>query len=33
VSKYEFIIDLRIARSLKLEIPQEMLLRADEIIR
>ena len=33
VSKYELIIDLRVARSLKLKIPQEMLLQADEIIR
>jgi len=33
VSRYELIIDLRIAQSLKLKIPQEMLLQANEIIR
>jgi ABC-type uncharacterized transport system substrate-binding protein len=33
VSRYELIIDLRIAQSLKLKIPREMLLQADEIIR
>lgn len=33
VSKYELIIDLRVARALGLEVSQEMLLRADEVIR
>jgi putative ABC transport system substrate-binding protein len=33
VSKYELVIDLRIAQSLKLKIPQDMLLQADEVIR
>jgi putative tryptophan/tyrosine transport system substrate-binding protein len=33
VSKYELIIDLRVARALGLEVSQEMLMRADEVIR
>jgi putative ABC transport system substrate-binding protein len=32
-SKYELIINLRVARELAIEVPQELLLRADELIR
>jgi putative ABC transport system substrate-binding protein len=32
-SEYEFIIDLRVARELGLKVPQDLLLRADEVIR
>ena len=33
VSKFDFVIDLRVARELKIEVPQELLFRADEVIR
>jgi len=33
LSKYELVIDLRVARELNLTVPQELLLRADEVIR
>jgi putative ABC transport system substrate-binding protein len=33
LSKYELVIDLRVARELKLNVPQDVLLRADEVIR
>jgi len=33
MSKYELIIDLRVARKLGVKVPQDMLLRADEVIR
>src|SRR5262249_7068224 len=33
LSKYELIIDLRVARELKLNVPKDLLLRADEVIR
>ena len=33
ISKYELIIDLREAHVLGVDIPQELLLRADEVIR
>jgi putative ABC transport system substrate-binding protein len=32
-SKYDLVIDLRVARELGLKVPQELLLRADEVIR
>jgi putative ABC transport system substrate-binding protein len=33
LSKYELIIDLRVARELRLEVPQSLQLLADEVIR
>jgi putative ABC transport system substrate-binding protein len=33
MSKYELVIDLRVAREQGIEVPQEFLLRADEVIR
>ena len=33
ISQFEFIIDLRVARALKLDVPEALLLRADEILR
>ena len=34
VSKFELIIDLRVAREFDgLDVPQDLLLRADEVIR
>jgi putative tryptophan/tyrosine transport system substrate-binding protein len=33
VSKYELVVDLRIAHELGIEIPQPILVRADEVIR
>jgi putative ABC transport system substrate-binding protein len=33
VSKYDLIVDLRIAQELKIKVPQEILFRADEVIR
>ena len=33
ISEFEFIIDLRVARALKLHVPQALLLRANEILR
>ena len=33
ISKYELIIDLRVARGMGIHVPQELLLRADEVIR
>lgn len=33
VSKFDLVFDLRIARELKIEVPQELLYRADEVIR
>jgi ABC-type uncharacterized transport system substrate-binding protein len=32
-SKYELVIDVRVAREMSMQVPQELLLRADEIIR
>ena len=33
VSKYELVIDLRVAREQGIKVPQELLLRADDVIR
>ena len=33
ISKYELVIDLRVARKLGIRVPQDMLLRADEVIQ
>ena len=33
ISKYELVIDLRVARKLGIKVPQDMLLRADEVIQ
>jgi putative ABC transport system substrate-binding protein len=33
VSKYELVVDLRIARELGIEVPQSILVRADEVIK
>ena len=33
ISKFDLVIDLRVARELKLEVPQSLLMRADEVIR
>ena len=33
MSKYELVIDLRVAREQGIKIPQEFLMRADEVIR
>ena len=33
MSMYELVIDLRVASDLSLEVPQDLLLRADEVIR
>ena len=33
ISKYELIIDLRVARELRLDVPQSLMVLADEVIR
>jgi ABC-type uncharacterized transport system substrate-binding protein len=33
MSKYDLIIDVRVARAMGIHVPQELLLRADQVIR
>jgi putative ABC transport system substrate-binding protein len=33
VSKVDLVIDLRVAREMGIKVPQELLYRADEVIR
>jgi ABC-type uncharacterized transport system substrate-binding protein len=33
ISKYELIINLRVAHGMRIRIPEDLLLRADEVIR
>jgi len=33
MSNYELIIDMRVARAMKIRVPEEILLRATEVIR
>ena len=33
LSRYELVIDLRVARKLGLAVPEDLLLRADEVMR
>lgn len=33
LSKYELTIDLRVARAMGIQVPEDLLLRADSIIR
>jgi len=33
LSKHELIVDLRIGRELRIKVPEDLLLRADEVIR
>lgn len=33
LSKYELVIDLRVARAMGIDVPQDLLLRADEVMR
>jgi putative ABC transport system substrate-binding protein len=33
ISKFDLVIDLRVAREVNIEVPQSLLLRADEVIR
>ena len=33
ISKYELVVNLRVARELGIKMPQDLLLRADEVIR
>jgi len=32
LSKYELVIDLRVAHAMGLDVPEDLLLRADEVI-
>ena len=33
MSKYDLVIDLRVAREMGVQVPQDLLMRADEVIR
>jgi putative ABC transport system substrate-binding protein len=33
ISKFKLVVDLRVAREVKVEVPQSLLVRADEVIR
>ena len=33
ISKYQLVIDLRVAQEIGITVPQELRLRADEVIR
>jgi putative ABC transport system substrate-binding protein len=33
MSKYELVIDLRVARTMDIRVSEDLLLRADEVIR
>jgi hypothetical protein len=33
MSKYDLVIDLRVAREMGIHVPQDLLYRADELIR
>ena len=33
ISTYEVVVDLRIAREMHIKVPQELLYRADQVIR
>jgi putative tryptophan/tyrosine transport system substrate-binding protein len=33
MSRQELIIDLRVARAMGIQVPQDLLLRADEVLR
>jgi putative ABC transport system substrate-binding protein len=33
ISEYELIINLRVAREMGIEVPQNLLMRADEVIK
>ena len=33
LTKYELIIDLRVARQLGIDVPRALLMRADEVLR
>ena len=33
ISKFDLVIDLRVAREMQIKVPQELLYRADEVIK